>query len=211
MLRILRFALAPAVALLFLGLAACGGDDGSGSATTATLTPSETDGDNSGSDQPTTTRKGTPRATASADLEAYFAEFEQIALRTDDKLEQIGSDLQNATFASDAEEIAATQNGLQQSGETIERATLDISDLDPPPEAEDAHADFIEKLQAVLQLQARLLTDTEDVSTSAELDALVESYNTDLSDADAEFDSACVALQGIADDHGIDADLRCTN
>lgn len=201
MLRLVRFTLI-ALSVLLLLAAACGGDDdSSGTTATATDAPTNTDsgGDNGGGSD------------ASADLEGYFAEVTQIALRTDTKLELIGSDLQNATFANDAEEIAATQDGFQQAGEALELAILDFADLDPPPEAEDAHAEFIEKLQAALVVQSEFLADMQDVTTSVELDALAETYNPDLAETDADFDQACLVLQGIADDNGIDADLRCTD
>ena len=204
MLRLVRITLVSLSALLLLA-AACGGDDDStGSATdapTATeATATETDSGDDGGDG-----NG-----ASADLDDYFTEVSKIALRTDTKLEQVGSDLQNATFADDAEEIATTQDAFQQVGETLELAILDFADLDPPPEAEDAHAEFIEKLQAALIVQSQFLADMEDLTTSAELDALAEEYNPDLAETDADFDEACLALQGIADGNGIDADLRCT-
>lgn len=84
----------------------------------------------------------------------YFAEMDQIALRTDTRLEEIGGGIQNATFDNDAEEITANRDGLQQSGEAIESALLDMSDLDLPSEVETAHADFFDALNAVLQLFA---------------------------------------------------------
>ena len=194
--RLLRITLIALSAILLLA-AACGGDDDSPG--TATDAPTETDsGGGDGND-------------ASAELRDYFAEMDQIALRTDTRLEEIGSELDGATFDSDADEITANRDGLQQSGEAIESALLDLSDLDPPAEVEDAHADFFDALNAVLQLFAGMSADIEDVSTSAELEALSADYSQDFANADADFDDACLALQEIADDNGVDADMHCTD
>lgn len=199
MLRLARIILV-SLSLLLLLAAACGGDDDSSS--TATDAPTETDsgGDNGGDGND-----------ASPELVDYFAEMDQIALRTDTRLEEIGSELDGATFDSDADEITANRDGLQQSGEAIESALLDMSDLDPPAEVEDAHGDFFDALNAVLQLFASMSADIDDVSTSAELEALSADYSQDFGSADADFDEACLALQEIADDNGVDADMHCTD
>jgi predicted outer membrane protein len=205
MLRLVRFTLV-ALSVLLLLAAACGGDDDSTSTATdapdATEATSETDsGDGNGGNG----------SDASPELEDYFAEMDEIARRTDNRLDEISSELQNATFDSDAEEIAANRDGFQQSGEVIESALLDISDLDPPPEVETAHAEFFDALNASLQILAAMFAAMEDISTSEELDATAEQYTPDLESAGADFDEACLALQGIADDNGINADLRCTD
>jgi hypothetical protein len=200
MLRLLRITLIALSAILLLA-AACGSDDDSAdNAPTATEAPSETD---SGDDN------GGNGSDPSPELEDYFAEMDEIALRTDSRLEEINSDIQNATFDSDAEEIAANRDGFQQSGEAIESALLDMSELDPPPEVEDAHAEFFDTLNAALQILSALFAAMEDISTSEELDATAEQYTPDLESAGAGFDEACLALQGIAADYGINADLRC--
>jgi hypothetical protein len=203
MLRLVRFTLVALSVLLLLAAACSDDDDFTGASPTATEAPTETDNGGNNGDNDTDT--------PSADLEDYFAEMDEIALRTDNRLEEISDELQNATFDSDAEEIAANRDGFQQSGEAIESALLDMSDLDPPPEVEDTHAEFFDALNAALQILAAMFAAMEDVSTSEELDATAEQYTPDLESAGADFDEACLALQGIADDNGLDADLRCTD
>ena len=188
--RLVGFSLA-ALSILLL-TAACGGDDDStGSTATATEATTETDGADSTSGD------------ASPELEDYFAQMEDIAIQAEGRLNEVSSDLNNATFDSDAEEIAANQDGLQQSGAAVETALQDMSNLDPPSEVKDAHDRFSEALSTVLQLYAALAEDIADVSTMDELNSVADGYSPDFSDANIEFDSACSALQGLADDYGI--------
>lgn len=201
------------IAVLLLGLTACGGGDND----------EDTAGETSG---PSATEQATDRPTATATksgssnngggggdalaLEDYFERVEDVAIATDDKLTEIGDHLQNATYATEEEEIADVEDQLLLSGQTVETAVIDLSELEPPPEVQDAHDTFLEKLQAVLILQSQLLDDIESsVSTDAELSALFDSYDADLTETDNDFDDACFALQRIADDNDIDVDLRC--
>jgi hypothetical protein len=207
MTRLARFALAPIPLLLLVGASCGGGDDSTetasppnsnATATEASAATETTDGDG-----------GEETDGPSAGLQEYFAAMEQVAITTDTRLEEIGAELNDATYSSDAEEIAANADGIQQSGEAIESALLNMSRLDPPGEVGNAHNDFADALDTVLQLFAAMALDIDDVSTSAQLNALTNQYSSDFSNAD--FDDACLTLQGIADDNSINVDLRCTD
>lgn len=210
---LLRLGLMPIALVTLIGAAACGGDDDDATDDTATAEATATATEDSDSNDRTSTPRGTANGSddSSADLQDYFDGVSEIAIRTDTTLEGIGSDLQSATFANDAAEIEATRTAFQQAGETLELAILDFADLDPPDEAADAHAEFIDKLQAALAVQSQFLADMDDVTTSDELDALADDYSPDLTESDSAFDEACLALQQIADDNGAEADLRCTD
>jgi hypothetical protein len=209
MTRLARFALAPIPLLLLVGASCGGGDDSTETASppnsNATATEASAATETTGGDG------GEETDGPSSGFQEYFAAMEQVAITTDTRLEEIGAELNDATYSSDAEEIAANADGIQQSGEAIESALLNMSRLDPPGEVEDAHNDFADALDTVLQLFAAMALDIDDVSTSAQLNALTNQYSSDFSDADADFDDACLTLQGIADDSGINVDLRCTD
>jgi hypothetical protein len=207
---------------LVAGLTACGGDDDADTGGDATATETPADGDDSGDGEETPTTDGDDGGDggdgddgddgddgASAELEDYFAAMEEIGTRTDAELEAIQAELESATFDTDQEEIDAVRDAFQRTGEILETAVLDVSDLTPPTEAEDEHQEFISTLVDFLAILSEFLADTEDVTTSDELDAVAEQYNPDLTASDDEFDEACFDLQGIADDNGIAADIQC--
>jgi hypothetical protein len=204
LLLVLIFALAFAVA--------CGGDDDDGgdseggSETTASATATE--------DGPTETEEPTETETdgdAPEGLAEYFEAMEDLGLRTDTKLEEIGDRMNNATYDSDEEEIAANEDAIQETGVTIESALLEMSDLDVPDEVRAEHDDFFDALNAVLQIFATLSIEIEDVSTSLELDAMFDSHGEELSQTDVDFDDACTALQAAGENYGLTPDLRCLN
>ncbi len=212
MLKFIRYTLIATGPLLLL-LAACGGDDddgggdeGGGTTATATgdePTPSEA--------EPAETEDGDNGGDASPELTAYFEAMSDLAFRTDTRLEEIGNEVDSGVYATDQEEIEANAAALQESGETVEAALLEMSDLDVPSEVETEHSDFFDSLNAVLQIFASLSIEIEDVTTVAELDAMFDTYSADLSSADADFDDTCLALQAVADNAGISADMRCTD
>jgi hypothetical protein len=198
--------LLPAAALTLLAASlACGGgdddddgaaDEGADGTPAATSAWESVDGD-----------RATP---AGGDaLGAYFEAMEQIGTRADAELEAISGELSNATFETDAEEIAAVQDGLLRTGQALETALIAASGLEAPPAVDAEHDTFLAALEEVLILSSELLTASEDVTTSAELDALVDSYDADLTAADDAFDAACFALQNIADANGIGRDIQC--
>jgi hypothetical protein len=193
------------VATLLLGLAACGDDDDDGG---DDITPVAEDTDDATDDVGDDDDEG-DAPIGGIDLEGYFATMEDIATRTDDELEAISEDLVNTTFESDVEEIEATRNGLQQTGEVLELATLEVAEIDPPDEVTDEHGEFLSALQNVTALSSDLYSDLDGVTTIPDAEEVLGGYDDDLQTADDTFDEACLALQAIADDNSIDRDLQC--
>ena len=205
--------------LLVAGLSACGGggsSDGGDPDSAASATPANGGDDTSddgtsdnGGETATPEGQGDDGGSGEADLGDYFQALEEIATRTDADLEAVSNEISSAVFNTDQEEIEGVQSALQQSGMVLEQALLDVEALQPPPEVQAEHDAFRGTLLDVTVLTADVLQATESVTTSAELNALVNQFDPQLTAGDAAFDAACFALQGIADEGAVTVDLRC--
>ena len=86
-----------------------------------------------------------------------------------------------------------------------------MKDLDPPAEAGDAHDEFVASLSGMLPLWQDLSDQLKDIETTSEMQTLLmgtqaeEPWQT----ATQRFADACLDLQGIADEKGIDVELDC--
>ena len=199
------------LAALLLSLAACGDDDDSDEAD-ATPTAAEKTEDGNGDDADDGEDGDDDEGDApqgGTDLDSYFASMEDIATRTDEQLEAIGDELISGDFESEEEEIQATRDAFQQQGEILEAALLEMSELDPPEEAAEAHANFVVELQNVAAISSDLLADLQGITTVADAEVVIEGYGESLTAADETFDEACLELQTIADDNDIDRNLQC--
>lgn len=204
--KFLALAFLPFAIFLLAGLAACGGDDDdadSGDDAEATETvvedgeedPTDDSGDDSGDDD-------------NGDADPYYAAMEAIAIETDSALDEIGDTLTSAS-EDDPDYIEIVRDSFTEAGTILETALEDVSDLDPPSEAEDAHDTFLEDLLTQTRNFANFSADLIDVSTIPELDALFGEYDAAFTEADTNFEASCLALQDVADEAGAGVDLEC--
>jgi hypothetical protein len=138
----------------------------------------------------------------------YYHQLEDIANRTDDELTDAGDALE-ATSETDPDYIEVLRDSFSLGSETLEKAHEDVGDLEPPAEAEQAHAEFLSALDAQASNSASLYEGLIEVSTVDEVNDLFDSLSGDFASADVEFEAACAALQGVADTAGAGVDLRC--
>jgi hypothetical protein len=144
------------------------------------------------------------------ELSAYFLAVEEIRQDYQLDAQDLELELQEATSPDNDEpaQLLGLRNYLRASQDAFSAAIDQVEALDPPEEAAEAHAAFVDAGRAVV------------VETSAVYDELLEAQTveaatellTNTPEADvaaAAFRSACMDLEAIADAEGIAAGLAC--
>jgi hypothetical protein len=140
--------------------------------------------------------------------EAYFAELETIAQKTDDASaawqERTQDALAGITSAQEATEVfrPLLEDGL----EIIQTAHDELEQLSPPDEIADEHTAFVDSIRATLQEFQRLRDDYDTLGFEGVVAAI---QGQDLQSLDRASDEACADLQTAAEDRGVDVDLNC--
>jgi hypothetical protein len=139
--------------------------------------------------------------------EQYFQELQAIVDETVQK--------ESAALPSEKEAATSTLDEQKQAGiefltslVTInEEATGRVEDLSPPDDIQDAHDDLVAAAKELTSTFRDLADQAQDIAPEDTEDF----FNTRVFGAStfAEFDEACSAVQGIADDKGIGVDLNC--
>ena len=94
--------------------------------------------------------------------------------------------------------------------EAIFRQTLnDLNDIHPPAQAQDAHEEFVAALSRMLALAEHFNDRLADLESPSDLEALLAQNEPSFDAAAERFDNACVQLQGIAHENGIEVNLGC--
>lgn len=139
---------------------------------------------------------------------SYYNDLEEIAVRTDERLSNAGDAL-DATSETDPDYIEILRDSFSEGSQTLEEAHEDVSGLEPPAEAEEAHADFLDALDTQRANSKALYEGLLEVSTTEEVNDLFDSLSGDFASADANFETTCAALQAVADGAGAGVDLQC--
>lgn len=147
-------------------------------------------------------------------LEEYFRQLEA---RVDERERQFDAlqeeftpDEEGAPDLSSGEvlqQIDAVRRFYEASGPIFGDFVEAVDGIDPPPEVENPHEEFVAAGAAVLDLFLDFTGRLADVESVVELGALFNDPGLDA--ASARYGQACSNLQGIADDNGIDVDLQC--
>ncbi|MEX1193467.1 MAG: hypothetical protein WD904_11420 [Dehalococcoidia bacterium] len=193
--------------LLLAGAAACGGDDddeSDGGDATATAEVDETDAADDLDDYPTDDAGDDDGGDGD-----YYNDVADILNEADRKTIEI-SGTYGGPYDDDADEIDQTRSAFIETGQVLETVAVSLGDLDPPDEAAAAHASYIDTVVTLLQSLAPLTADLEDISTGAELDALQDQYGPELTAISDQQETACLALQDLADAASSGADLGCS-
>ena len=142
-------------------------------------------------------------------LEEYF---QQVDASFEDRDQQVQALGEGASLPDDAseEDIASY---LRDQFEELASITSDwrsqVDELEPPSEAEDAHNELLVALEEVLALfegAADEVPATLSLEEAGQYDPFPGGEGTE---SFTRLDEACAALQTIADDNSIDADLAC--
>jgi hypothetical protein len=196
--------------LLVAGLGACKSSDSDDNRDGgAAQTPSDGEEDTTPSAGETPDDGEDDGDSASGDPEAYFRALEAIGIRTDAGLEAVSTEISNAVFTTDQEEIDGVRGALQETGEILEQALLDVEALEPPADVQSQHDAFFDALLDVTVTTADALQAIENVTTSAVLNDTLATFDPQLTAGDAAFDTACFALQDLSDGSGFNFDMQC--
>lgn len=152
---------------------------------------------------------GSPEATATAPeqltLEQYFQRFEAVLADLNDQFEVL-----LAQFPQALEDPAQAPEFFEASAAHI-RAGLDqLDDINPPVEVVELHNDFLDAGGSMAKASEDFADQLADVESVQELqEALEQPLEEQFGAVERRFDAACFALEDVAADNGIAADLDC--
>ncbi len=162
--------------------------------------------------------------------EDYFAEAEQAAAVYDQTTDEIFDlyrtivgdallDFQVQTDGAETDklveetakllEVTRTEviSAFEQSGEAMSEFITALEELDPPAEAEVAHDEALAALRRSRDAVPDLLNSFVTVQSLDDISAAINAST--FGDTQPRVTAACIELQQVADDAGIEADLRC--
>ncbi len=143
----------------------------------------------------------------SLSLENYFQQARAIADVQHEKVLALNPDFQKGFAEEDFDAIrVAYDTALANSKYTFD----EMDEIDPPALVESAHREFVRAGRALTSVVELFVMDLADVETGDGFDAAViarEEGGAVL--AEARFDAACVRLEALAGDNGIDVNLYC--
>lgn len=142
-------------------------------------------------------------------LEEYFQRLETIGQDYDDAGSALNQEME-AKFdaaAPEDEQIALFRDFLDEALPLVSDFVNDLDDLSPPAAAADAHNDAVEAGQDLVGMFENVIVVADEATLFADAAALLDAPG--FTEASDSFTNACLALQEIADDNGIDVDLRC--
>ena len=139
------------------------------------------------------------------DLGQYFRRVEDIEEAAETRANALNEQSQGL-----GQDIEATRSYFE-GFEAIQADILnDLNDMHPPAEARDAHVEYVAALEEALALTGGFSDRLAAVQSSSDLEAVVSGLNDPAFDATLQrLSDACLELQRIAADNGIEVDLRC--
>ncbi|MGQ9571823.1 MAG: hypothetical protein ACUVV3_01325 [Dehalococcoidia bacterium] len=138
-------------------------------------------------------------------LDQYFQRFEAINTAAGARINTLVEE--SAGLGAD---IEITQDYFDEYGIITEEAVHDFKDLHPPAEVRDAHDEFVAALEDMLREWKRLGDRLADVESPSDLEPLLAELDEPPFDTAMErLIDVCPELQRIADENGIDVDLKC--
>jgi hypothetical protein len=142
-------------------------------------------------------------------IEEYFQRLQALNDAADERSEELENAFNADFLAAGSEEgvLQAFENFFTDSLPIFEDFVDGMEDLDPPAAVEDAHNESVEGSAELLAVVRSVLDRLDDVDSTASLEDLFEEEG--FYAARERLDTACVALQDIADENEIDVDLDC--
>lgn len=137
-------------------------------------------------------------------LEEFFQEFGAI----DDEI-VAGFEAAEADFPNAFEDPDQMRGYLGAQTEVMRDGLERERELDAPAEVEEASDEFLDAFADQLELADDLLERLEDVESPEELEQALEASLPAFEEVGGPLTTACLALEGIADENGIDVDLAC--
>jgi hypothetical protein len=140
-------------------------------------------------------------------LDEYFQQLDSI----EEGIKTGTAALDEASAGVIGEDVEATRVYVDGYQGIVGEGIDNMKALDPPSEAGDAHDEFVAALSGMLPLWQDLSDQLKDIETTSEMQTLLMGTQAEepWTTATQRFADACLDLQGIADEKGIDIDLDC--
>ncbi len=147
-------------------------------------------------------------------LEEYFEQAQVISDDSDEEFEALYADFpdeDDEEFFSNEENLSVIKDFAARFPVIFRDTLNDVEALDPPPEVEDAHDEFLAAGRDLLTLFEGLTSPVEEAESVSEVEELfgIGEEDPEIEAADQRFMDACLALEGIADDNGVVVDFDC--
>jgi hypothetical protein len=141
--------------------------------------------------------------------EEYFRQVEALADGIGQQSEALGSKWEedSAAVSSDQDRLELTRGFYHDLFSLIGDFRDGLADIEPPKEVEEAHHDLVGIADEFSSAWSEISAEVESAASEAELEELLS--NDEFAAAGQRFEEACVELQRIAVDSGIDVDLDC--
>ncbi len=134
-------------------------------------------------------------------LEEYFERLEAASITFTEESDAAADEL------GSSEEIDSVKDAIALLPPIVEHFVNDISALNPPEEAQEAHDAAVEAGENFSEAVNGVLDELGDVESIEDLEGVV---STDaLDEASGAFTAACEDLQTLADENNIEVDLDC--
>ena len=140
-------------------------------------------------------------------LEEYFQRLDELDNQADERGQAIEDE-----FPQAFEEPKPTQEFINSLAALVGDFVDSLEQIDPPAQVEDAHNEAAAAGTEFAQILEEAAPQLEGVESASELEETLGDLfaeDSEFAAADERFTNSCVALQQIADDNDIDADLEC--
>ncbi len=135
-------------------------------------------------------------------LDEYLRQFDRISDDAQTRVERLESE-------GVGQDIEASRDYFDSLVDIFEETFNDLKNLQPPGEARDAHSEFVAAGAEMLASLEDFSDQLADVESPSELQALLAEPMPAFAAASEQSANACLELQGIADENGIEVDLAC--
>lgn len=139
-------------------------------------------------------------------LEQYFDQVGSITGSLEERAAALDQPLEQE-FDSEVEQVQAVRDAFTTVLPAFEDFINDLDELNPPPEAAAAHDELVAGFANVVGGLEDLIDQLAEVETAAEFSALLFDPGSGFGSAIGQVTAACLQLQSIADDNGINAGL----
>jgi hypothetical protein len=145
-------------------------------------------------------------------LEEYFQRIESVLRSADDDFGKLVAEFEEAVDEVETEEgvTEAFRAYSRSADELYADVVADLESIDPPSDVEDAHEEFVAAETAGRDMFEELNEQAQRAESASDMEEwMAEFGGPEVTAVSNRSDQACLALQVIADDNGVDVDLEC--
>ena len=107
------------------------------------------------------------------------------------------------------EDVEASRDYLASFEDILRQTLAELKELHPPAAARNGHDKGVAAFEAELAVWEEVNDRLADAESLSELDAVIEELTPQFEAAAEQSREACLDLQGIADENGIEVELTC--